>query len=598
MPPLLAVRSVSKSYSARPLFDDLSLEVSAGERVGLIGPNGAGKSTLIKILVGSEQPDAGERSASRDLRLAFVSQSDDFAPGITVLEAVMAPLLKRGDDHHEAESKAEIALRTHWFTDPAQLVSQLSGGWRKRLAIVRAVMSDPNLLIMDEPTNHLDPEGVWWLEGLLVRNKLTCLVASHDRWFLERVSTRVIEISPRYPGGCFSATGSYDQFLEHRESFFASEAKRQEVLSNQVKREEEWLRRQPKARTVKAAFRVKDAGRLQQELADVSWRNAQKRTMGLDFSSTGRRTNDLITCIGVGAKVGDRTLFKDLDFGLSPGTRLGLLGLNGSGKSTLLRILAGEREPDGGSVKRAQNLRTVVFHQDRSRLDPEKSLRKALCPNGDTVAYRGSSIHIIGWAKRFLFRPDQLDLPVKQLSGGEQARILLSLIMLAPADVLLLDEPTNDLDIPSLEVLEDCLVEFPGTVVLITHDRYLLDRVSTMLIALDGKGGAEPMADYAQWQRIQEERIAALAPQTGAAAKSAKKQVLVGLSGKERRELEAIEETIARADAALTAAQDMVEANATDAEKLTPALEALSKAQDEVDRLYARWAELEAKAKG
>ena len=597
MPPLLAVRSVAKSYSARPLFDDLTFDISLGERVGLIGPNGAGKSTLIKILVGTETPDSGERSASRDLRLAFVAQSDDFAPGITVLDAIMEQLLKRGDDHHEAEARAESALRTHYFTDLTQAVSSLSGGWRKRLAIVRAVMSDPNLLLMDEPTNHLDPEGVWWLEGLLVRSNLTCLVASHDRWFLERVSTRVVEISPRYPGGCFSAVGSYDEFLGYREAFFASEAKRQEVLTNQVKREEEWLRRQPKARTVKAAFRVKDAGRLQQELADVSWRNAQKRTMGLDFTATGRRTNDLITCTGIAARIGERTLFSGLDFGLSPGTRLGLLGLNGSGKSTLLRILSGERETDAGTVKRAQGLRTVVFHQDRSRLDPEKSLRKALCPNGDTVNYRGSSIHIIGWAKRFLFRPDQLDLPVKQLSGGEQARILLSLIMLAPADVLLLDEPTNDLDIPSLEVLEDCLVEFPGTVVLVTHDRYLLDRVSTMLIALDGKGGAEPMADYAQWQRIQEERITALAPQTGAAAKSAKK-VLTGLSGKERRELENIEATIARADEALTAAQDEVDANATDAAKLTLACEVLNKAQDDVDRLYARWAELEAKAKG
>ena len=596
MPPLLSIREVTKSYSAYPLFDKLSLSVEPNERLGVIGPNGAGKSTLLRILAGAEQPDSGERVMQRGLALAYVTQVDRL-PEETALAVAAAPLIAAGHDHHEAETTAEVALRAHGFPDPLVATASLSGGWKKRLSLVRALAGEPAVLLLDEPTNHLDPEGVWWLEATLARARFAVVCVSHDRWFLDRIATRVVEIDPRHAGGCFSAVGSYKQFLEHRDAYIASETTRQEALANQMRKETEWLRRQPKARTTKAEYRVKDAARLQAELSDVTRRNNMNRSMGLDFSATGRRSNDLIVAKGLAARYGERTIYAGVDVELGPGTRLGLLGLNGSGKSTLLRTLAGDRQPDAGTVKRLQDLRVVVFHQDRSRLRPNETLRQSLCPNGDTVKYRGSNIHVMSWAKRLLFRPDQLDATVGSLSGGEQARILLGMLMLTPADILLLDEPTNDLDIPALEVLEESLLEFPGAVVMVTHDRFLLDRVSTVLLALDGTGKAEYVADYAQWQTRQEERLAAAGtPVTASAGKPAKKGV--SFSGKERRELENMEATIAKAEAAVAAIEAEIAdpAVASDGVRLTAACEKLAKAQAVVEKTYARWQELEAKA--
>jgi ABC transport system ATP-binding/permease protein len=267
----------------------------------------------------------------------------------------------------------------------------------------------------------------------------------------------------------------------------------------------------------------------------------------------------------------------------------------------LLRIIAGELQPDAGALKRAVELRVVVFHQDRSRLDPTISLRKSLCPNGETVHYRGRPIHLMAWAKRFLFKPEQLDLKVGELSGGEQARILISLLMLQSADLLLLDEPTNDLDIPTLEVLEESLLEFPGAVVLVTHDRFMLDRVSTQLLALDGAGGAAPYADYAQWQATVERAVLPPAPTRGGDRSGTERRPAPrpsGLSGKERRELERMEASIAETEAAAQALQDRIDSGAfTDPALLNDACTRLATAHTDVEKLYARWAELENKAK-
>ncbi|MBA3710129.1 MAG: ABC-F family ATP-binding cassette domain-containing protein [Planctomycetes bacterium] len=453
---------------------------------------------------------------------------------------------------------------------------------------------------MDEPTNHLDLEGVLWLERVLVGASFSCVVASHDRWFLERIATRVVEISPRHPGGSFNAPGGYVEFLRLRDEHFAGQESRQETLANKVRRENEWLRKQPKARTVKSQSRIDEAGRLAGELADVSYRNSRNKTVDIDFDASGRRTNDLVVATGIAKTLGGRKLFSGLDLELGPGTRLGLLGRNGSGKSTLLRIIAGELQPDAGAIKRAVELRVVVFHQDRSRLDPKKTLRQSLCPNGDTVSYRGRPIHLMAWAKRFLFKPEQLDLLVGTLSGGEQARILISLLMLQSADLLLLDEPTNDLDIPTLEVLEESLLDFPGAVVLVTHDRFMLDRVSTELLALDGAGGATSYADYAQWQATVERAVLPPVPARGGERGSERKPAarLSGLSGKERRELEKMETAIASSEAAAETLQSQIDSGTfKDPELLNDACTRLAAAHTDVEKLYARWADLEAKAK-
>ncbi len=604
MPPLLSCRDLAKAYSAHPLFEGLSLDVNEAERVGLIGPNGAGKSTLLRIMAGREEADAGVRSAAKGMRLGYLAQADEFVTSQTVVAAIAAALVKLGLDAHEAEAESAIALSKAGFADLEQAVSSLSGGWRKRLAIVREFALTPDLLLMDEPTNHLDLDGVMWLERLLSNATFACVVASHDRYFLERVATRIVEVDPRHDGGCFSSIGGYNEFLVHRQQNLEIQQSRQETLSNRVRREEEWLKKAPKARTTKSEGRIKEAGRLIDELKEVSWRNSQTRTVDIDFDASGRRTNDLVVAKGISKTLGGKKLFDGLDLALGPGTRLGLLGRNGSGKSTLLRAIAGEIQPDAGTIKRALELRTVVFHQDRTRLDPKRTLRKTLCPNGETVLYRNHPIHLMSWAKRFLFKHEQLDLEVGTLSGGEQARILISLLMLQSADLLLLDEPTNDLDIPSLEVLEESLIEFPGAVVLVTHDRFMLSRVSTNLLALDGAGGVHPFADYSQWQQAQERLVLGtekITNRSGGAARagSQRKPAAAGLSPKENRELERMEESIATAEAEIEKAEQAI-ANPTvssDPVELERACTRLAESQAEVDRLYSRWHELEEKRK-
>jgi len=605
MPVILSCHDLSRSYDIRPLFEGLSFAIDEGERVALIGPNGSGKSTLMRILAGLEQPDEGERAVARDRTMVYLPQQDRFeeaTPRAVLLAAVPAHM-----PEHQHDAIAAAALTRASFS--AELadrpVDQLSGGWRKRLAISRALMQAPDLLLLDEPTNHLDIEGIWWLERTMASLRTTVVLVSHDRTFLERVATRVIELNKAYPGGNFSSYGSYSTFLEKRAEFVANQNSRQEVLDNQVRRAIDWLRRGPKAQTVKAAARIDDAERKIAELSELKYRNSQHKAASIDFTASGRRTNDLVVLSEVSKSLGGRPLFRDLTMTLSPGMRLGLLGLNGSGKTSLLKVIAGKIEADAGKIKRAFELKIVYFEQTRAALNQQQTLRKALCPTGDTVMFRDRGMHIASWAKRFLFRPEQLDLEVSKLSGGEQARVLIADLMRKPADLLILDEPTNDLDIQSLEVLEENLCDFPGALVMVTHDRFLLDRVSNCLLALDGSGSADQVADYAQWEdfakRREEQRIstavAATAPVKNTATKPAANPSK-GLSSKERRELENMAEKLAAAEAALAAVDTRLNdpAVTSDPDALEQACSDLAEAQAGVDAVYGRWQELEARA--
>jgi ATP-binding cassette subfamily F protein uup len=334
---------------------------------------------------------------------------------------------------------------------------------------------------------------------------------------------------------------------------------------------------------------------LQAQLADVTSRSTAG-TSSIDFSATGRLTKRLVVCEGVSKSMGGRVLFRDVSFVLGPGARLGLLGANGSGKSTLLRLVVGELAPDAGEIRLAEGLRVAYFDQNRDRIDPELPLRRALAPESDTVIFRDRPIHVAGWAARFLFRAEQLDLAVKSLSGGERARVHIARLMLQPADILILDEPTNDLDIPTLEVLESNLGDFPGAIVLVTHDRFLLDRLTSMLLALDGEGGAEFFAELAQWEQAnagKKPKSLKVAPAAKSAEAGKKK-----LSYLEAREWEQIEGGIEAAEDRLSEARGALEdpSIVSDPGKLTEAAARLDSAQDEVDRLYERWAELSEKA--
>lgn len=596
---LLSCESISKAYGVTPLFDDLSLSLFEGDRVGLVGPNGSGKSTLLKILAGLEAPDRGRRSMRRQLRIAHVPQQPTFSDGQTVEDVLTEALLAEGLDPHEHQGVLARALSVGQFAQADQPVASLSGGWRKRLAIARTLMREPDVLLMDEPTNHLDVEGILWLEALLQAETRAYLVVSHDRRFLESVTARMLELNRGYPNGVFEANGRYSEFLEQRAAHVQAQADAQASLANRVNREVEWLRRGPKARTTKAKARVQAAGQLIDELAQAQAR-AKQGTAGLDFVASGRKSKQLLVARQLGKTIGGKPIVTDLDLQLGPGQRLGLLGPNGSGKTTLLRLLAGALEPDAGTIWRAEGLRIVSFEQHRDSLDPTLPLRRALAPTGDAVVYRDRSVHLASWAKRFLFRPEQLDLPVSRLSGGEQARLLMARLMLQPADLLILDEPTNDLDIPTLDVLEESLLEFPGALALVTHDRWLLDRVSTVLLALDGRGQAAWYADYAQWESAQAQKATERPassegrPRNGAAQASPKRK---GLSYREQQEWGQMEQTILRAEATFAACQTAVEdpAVASDAAALQTRCDALETARTEVERLYHRWGELEEK---
>src|SRR5215475_13613028 len=500
-PLLLSCEGVSKAYGTRSLFEDLSFGLFEGDQAGLVGPNGAGKSTLLKILTGDEVPDRGTRSLRAGIRIGYVPQDPTFPPGRTVEEIVAAALA--GVHEEEQPGRLAQALGRAGFTSGREAVDALSGGWRKRLAIARELAAAPDVLLMDEPTNHLDVDGILWLEGLLAERARAFVVVSHDRYFLEHVATRMIELNGAYPGGLFQSEGPYSDFLARRDEFLTSQTAYQEALANTVRREIEWLRQGAKARSTKAKGRIREAGRLMEELEDRRARSATA-TAGIDFASTMRRTRRLLVARGLGKSLGGRKLVSGLDLAITRGTRVGVIGPNGSGKTTLLNLLAGALPPDAGAIERADGLRLVRFEQDRGDLDASESLRRALAPEGDALTWQGRSIHVAAWAKRFLFRPEQLDVPVGRLSGGEQARILIARLMREPADVLILDEPTNDLDIPTLEVLEDGLAEFDGGLVLVTHDRFMLERVSTVILSLDGTGGTATFADYAQWEAARE----------------------------------------------------------------------------------------------
>jgi ABC transport system ATP-binding/permease protein len=606
MPPILNAQNISKRFGAKPLFQNISFAVHDGARIGLIGPNGAGKSTLLAMLAGEQQPDSGEVTFRKRARVGYVHQISEYAPGITVRTAIQAAMARAAVPEKEREQRLRETLGRAGFTDyPGSNgpgmdsdAASLSGGWRKRLAIAEALVIKPDVFLLDEPTNHLDLEGIEWLEGLLQSAPFAFIVVAHDRYFLENVATEVVDLNRIYSDGLLRVKGSYSKFLEGREAWLESEQRAQEGLRNRVRTEIEWLRRGPKARATKAKARIDNAHELIARLEDSEARS-RVAVAGISFDGTNRQTKRLIDLDAVTIELGGRTILRDVRFSLHNGMKLGLVGPNGSGKTTLLRAMTGELEASAGTVWRAPQLRVVYFSQMRE-LDNNLTLRRALAPHSDSVVYLDQVVHVASYASRFLFTGEQLNQPVERLSGGERARVLIARLMLEPADVLILDEPTNDLDIPTLEILEEALLDFSGALVLVTHDRYLLDRVTNSVVGLDGQGNAELFADYLQWEEWRaaggtsesETRSVngAKQPRPAAAATASKKK----LSYIEQREYDGIEVRVDAADARLQAARERVDdpAVATDANALTEALAELESAQNEHDAIYERWAML------
>lgn len=602
MTPLISAQNIGQSFGGRQLFKDLSFGIFPGDKIGLIGPNGSGKSTLLKTLAGIEKIDEGTIAKQRSAKIGYVPQETLFPD--KSLQDILFDSFEEADSLTDEQKQTVIQITLGKLDFPSTTISasSLSGGWQKRLAIAKELIHNPDVLFLDEPTNHLDLEGVIWLENFLRSAPFAYVVISHDRYFLEHVTNNMMELDRTYPNGMFAIKGSYSQFLEKKEEFLSGQIQQERSLSSKVRREVEWLKQNPKARTTKSSSRIQEAGRLIEELQGLKTRNKESKTQ-FDFATSKKETQKLLVATNLAKTMGNRNLFSGIHLTLTPGMRLGIVGLNGSGKTTLLRILAGELSPDKGTIKRADGIRVVYFDQHRAQLPSNITLREALAPQGESVQYRNQTIHVNSWCKRFLFSPDRLDLPFQYLSGGEKARVYIARLMLEPADILLLDEPTNDLDIPTLEVLESNLNEFPGAIVMISHDRYMLDQISNVILGL-GTDDVEMnlFADYRQFEqhqlKLKEKKREPDPIKDEKKEGSPTKTRADKMTYNEKREWEQMENKISVVEAEIDKLQALIQdpSVATQPLKLQDACAQLDEKQTLRDALYLRWEELEQKA--
>lgn len=601
---LINAHQLKKSFGARPLFEGITFSLESGERVGLIGPNGAGKSTLLRILAGKMDPDEGTLSSQRGLSIGYLEQTPEFSPGATVHSAVLEGSRDPDDWEeisrtHEILSKLSLSGGSEAGGTGISLetpVSELSGGWKKRVALARELVRQPDLLLLDEPTNHLDVESILWLEDLLSHAPFATLTITHDRVFLQKVSNRILELDRRNPKGLLSVKGDYATYLETKESMMAAQSSQETRLRNTLRRETEWLRQGAKARTTKQQARIQRAGELKDTVEELGYRN-QNQKVRMDAQSTEKSPKKLIEAKGISKSYGGRQIIRPMDLLITAKSRIGLLGANGCGKSTLIRMLLGTEPSDTGTIVRSDLLKISYFEQNRDSLDPSLSVLKTICPSGDHVDYRGTRVHVKGYLDRFLFTNHQLEMAVGKLSGGEQSRLLIARLLLREANLLVLDEPTNDLDMATLNVMEEMLQEFTGAVLLVTHDRYFLDQVATHILAF-GSERMETFTGLSQWEtwHAQEAlRFASVSRSAGSDRSSSSKGKKRKLSFNEQRELDGMEANIHRNEEKLKTLSEESEdpALTTNAKRLTELSKAMAELQDEISRLYARWAELE-----
>lgn len=590
---LVNAHKIAKSYAHRTLFENLSVGIAEKERIGFVGPNGAGKSTLLKILAGELQPDAGTVAVKKGMRAGFVHQTPLFAPGATVLSALLEKCAQPDESLPRAlELMARLNLNTEF--GPDHEVDKLSGGWKKRLAIGRELAIEPELLFLDEPTNHLDLGSILWLEEFLCSAPFSVMMVTHDRLFLQRVANRILDLDPRNPNFLLDIPGGYTQYLETKELELAAQQRHEQVERNRLRRETEWLHRGSIARQTKQSARIQAAGELKDTVADLKNKN-QLRKVDLNFGENEHSPQKLIEGTALTKSYGPRALFENLDLLITPKTRLGLLGDNGCGKSTLIKILLGQERADSGQVQRADRAEIAYFEQSRETLDPELSVLKNICPEGDYVSLQGQTLHVRSYLDRFFFSGHKVDLPAGKLSGGEQARLRLAQLMLKPSQILVLDEPTNDLDSEMLDSLETSLKEFNGAVILVTHDRYFMDAVCNQILAFGEGTKLERFANYFQWENWfrDQQKESKTTPVALEIVPPVKKN---RLSYKDKFELENMEATILKLEGDLLTLQRESEEPGvlSDHKRLNDVHNRMAALQSEIDARYERWSELEA----
>ena len=496
--PLVVLEHVSHAYGHVPLLDDVAMQVEPGERIAIIGRNGAGKSTLLQIIAGDLLPDAGTVWRQPGARAARLVQDVPLSTDRTVAD-VVGEGLGTLDAHEEwlRHHHAEMVM-SRLSLPPAAIVDSLSGGWKRRVLLARALVGQPDLLLLDEPTNHLDIEAIAWLEEFLASYAGAVIFVTHDRAFLERLATRIVEIDR---GRLTSWPGDYATFERKKEEWLAAEELQQAKFDKKMAVEEVWLRRGVKAR------RTRDEGRVKALMAMRAERAARRAQVGrvrlrIDQSDASGKVVFEADEVTFAYPNGDAPVVREFSTRIMRGDRIGLIGPNGSGKTTLLRLLLGELTPTSGEVRHGANVSIAYYDQQREQLDPDRTVVDTIGDGNDTVTVSGRSRHVHGYLQDFLFSPERARSPVRALSGGERNRLLLARLLTRPANVLVLDEPTNDLDLETLELLEQQLVEWPGTLLLVSHDRRFLDNVVTSTMSFAGDGRVEEfVGGYEDWRR-------------------------------------------------------------------------------------------------
>ncbi len=527
--PLVVLDRISIAYGHVPLLDGASLQIEPKERVAVVGRNGAGKSTLLQIVSGELAPDAGTLWRAPGLRVARLAQDVPLADARTVFD-VVADGVGHVDEEWRRDQRVRLVL-SRLGLNPDAIVDTLSGGWRRRVLLARALASEPGLLVLDEPTNHLDIDAMTWLETFLTEYPGAVLFVTHDRVLLERVATRIVELDR---GTLTSWPGDYETFRRKKDDWLANEATRNEKFDKRLAQEEAWLRQGVKAR------RTRDEGRVRALLAMRKERAARRPQLGairLDVTGADRSGQLVFDIDHISKAFGERVVVRDFSARVMRGDRIGLIGPNGAGKTTLLRLLLGELAPDSGTVTRGANVQTAYYDQQREQLDPERTVFETVGEGNDTVTVNGRTQHVHGYLRDFLFSAERANSPVKALSGGERNRLLLARLFTKPANVLVLDEPTNDLDIETLELLEAFLVEWTGTLLLVSHDRRFIDNVVTSTIAFEGGGRVvEYVGGYEDWLRQRPSPVAPPVPRREVAARPRSEQPRTKLSYREQQE--------------------------------------------------------------
>jgi len=635
---LISVNNLCMSFGGPKLLDGISFQIEPGQRVCLVGRNGEGKSTLLRLLSGDLTPDSGEISRSVGLRVARLSQKVPEVLTGTIYEVVTQGLGEVGRavaEHHHAQTIGDDALLEKAQSDltelngwgalsdvdtavsrlalnPDQRFEDLSGGLKRRALLARALVGEPDVLLLDEPTNHLDIDSIAWLEDFLLRHVKTLIFITHDRMFLRRIATRIIELDR---GHLADWTCDYDTFLERKEAMLASEEKTWAEFDKKLAREEVWVRQGIKARRTRNEGRVRELKKLRDERAQRRERSGNAKIIVQDAERSGRLVIEAQD-ISFRWSPAAEPVFKDLDLTIMRGDKLGFIGPNGAGKTTLIQVLLGKLKPTSGTVRLGTNLEVAYFDQHREELDPDQTVRQSVAEGSDQVTIGGHTRHVMGYLKDFLFSGERANSPVRILSGGERNRLLLARLFTRPCNVLVMDEPTNDLDAETLELLEDRLLEYPGTLILVSHDRAFLNNVVTSTLAFEGDGVVrEYVGGFDDWLRQRPEPVEPGAgkvsakptlvklPETAAPAAGKPRK----LSFKEQRELNELREELAAFPARIETLEKSI-AQTTESlanpelykkapKVLVSVRNELSAMEAELEAAFARWEAAEARQK-